>query len=238
MIDPEFWIDSRIKKLSYQERLFVVGMINHADDEGRLLADPAFLRSKIFPYDDVSLESLQTMLTNITTQNPNILLYSVNGDSYLAFLKWKRYQKPEYPKPSIYPSPPNIQNESPNDSTDIQPNQSPNDSPNQSPNDSAIGRVGLGKDRLGRGDSPKPTPNCFEVFTQEINLITPMLAEKLKDDVKEYSDEWVVDAIKYASAHGKKNIAYIEATLKGWRQDGKKGGISNKDKSKYGDGWK
>jgi len=122
MIDPEFWIDSRNKKLNYQERLFVIGMINHADDEGRLLADPALLRSKIFPYDDVSLECIQTMLNNITT-NPNIYRYGVNGDTYIAFLKWSRYQKPEYPKPSIYPSP-------------------PNQSPNDSPSDSVIGRVG------------------------------------------------------------------------------------------------
>ena len=74
MIDPEFWIDSRNKKLNYQERLFVIGMINHADDEGRLLADPALLRSKILrcsfsPFLYFSIFKLELLLAGISHIN-------------------------------------------------------------------------------------------------------------------------------------------------------------------------
>ncbi|GAI65612.1 unnamed protein product [marine sediment metagenome] len=109
MIDPDFWDDSRVKALSVPERLFLVGMISHADDKGRLLADPAYLRSKIFPYDDFTLEEIKTMRDHIIEANPNVQLYINNGEEYIAFRKWTRYQKPSHPQPSKLPEPPKLQ---------------------------------------------------------------------------------------------------------------------------------
>jgi len=109
MIDPDFWNDSRVKKLPPTERLLFIGMISQADDEGRLLSDPAFLRSKIFPYDDFTLEDITAMLTHILQTNPNLQLYENSGEKYLYFRKWPRYQKPSHPQPSKLPKPPELQ---------------------------------------------------------------------------------------------------------------------------------
>jgi len=109
MIDPDFWNDGRVKRLSPTERLLFIGMVSHADDEGRLLADPAFLRSKIFPYDDFTLEDITSMRDHILQTNPNLQLYQNAGEDYLYFRKWPRYQKPSHPQPSKLPQPPELQ---------------------------------------------------------------------------------------------------------------------------------
>ena len=109
MIDPDFWNDSRVKRLSPTERLLFIGMVSQADDEGRLLADPAFLRSKIFPYDDFTLEDITSMRDRIVETNPNVHLYQNSGEDYLCFRKWPRYQKPSHPQPSKLPKPPELQ---------------------------------------------------------------------------------------------------------------------------------
>ncbi len=102
MIDPDFWNDSRIKRLPPVERLFFIGMISHADDEGRLLADPAFLRSKVFPYDDYSLEDIESMRDHILATNPNVHLYENSGEAYIFFSQWSRYQKPSHPRQNSF----------------------------------------------------------------------------------------------------------------------------------------
>ena len=106
MLDPDFWSDGRIKKLPPIERLFFLGLISHADDEGRIQANPAFLRSVIFPYDDFTLEQINEMRTHILESNPNAKLYENSGEEYLYFKKWSRYQKPSHPQPSKLPKPP------------------------------------------------------------------------------------------------------------------------------------
>jgi len=109
-IDPGFWVDPTIGKLTPVERLFFIGCFSNADDEGRLLGAPAYLRSIIFPYDDISLDEVRTMRDRVVSACRNLVLYEVDGVEYLAFLKWTRYQKPKYPKPSKLPPPPSATN--------------------------------------------------------------------------------------------------------------------------------
>lgn len=147
MVDPDFWNDSRIKKLSFTERLFFLGMINHADDEGRLLADPAFLRARIFPYDDFSLEDTRVMLDHILKINPNLQLYQNDGENYLSFRNWSRYQKPSHPQPSKLP-PPSQFTESPHHED--------GEIPGTSPSQDRLGRDSLVIPKGGRCKTPSP----------------------------------------------------------------------------------
>lgn len=104
-IHPEFWGDPSIGQLTPIERLFFVGCFSNADDEGRLLGHPAWLRSAIFPYDDISLDDVRAMRDRAAAVCRNFVVYEVDGVEYIAFLKWNRYQKPKYPKPSTLPPP-------------------------------------------------------------------------------------------------------------------------------------
>lgn len=61
-IKPEFWEDAKVGRWSESARLLFLGGLNFADDYGVLRSDPAFLRSRIFPYDDHSLAEVSAML--------------------------------------------------------------------------------------------------------------------------------------------------------------------------------
>ena len=60
MIDPKIWTNRRFIQLNAKERLFYIGLISNADDEGRLWNDFRSLKSKIFPADSISLGRIQS----------------------------------------------------------------------------------------------------------------------------------------------------------------------------------
>lgn len=97
-IDPSFWDDPDIATLSRDERLLLIGMITScADDEGRLLADPGYLRKRVFGYDDdVSKQDVQAWRDNVCAKCRNVKLYSAEGQAYLCFLNWQEYQSIRY----------------------------------------------------------------------------------------------------------------------------------------------
>ena len=71
---------------------------------------------------------------------------------------------------------------------------------------------------------PTPAPaalNVFRVYENEIGLLTPMLADKLKDAEKDYPHAWIIDAIRIAGEQNKRSWAYCEAILKRWKAEGR-----------------
>lgn len=157
-IHPEFWTDPTIGKLEYIDRLFFLGCISNADDEGRLLGDPAYLRSIMFPYDDIKIAEVEKIRNRVIATCRNLLFYNVDGTNYLAFRQWSRYQSPRYPKPSRLPCPPETQGNSEDfgvfDDTTKSPQTCNQITANLQPvGDYGLGRDGMGRDGLGLGDS-------------------------------------------------------------------------------------
>ena len=62
MIDCGMWQNERFAEMPMGARLLQIGMINHADDQGRLKANPAWLRAQIFPYDNMEVGLIQSWL--------------------------------------------------------------------------------------------------------------------------------------------------------------------------------
>jgi DnaD/phage-associated family protein len=75
-------------------------------------------------------------------------------------------------------------------------------------------------------------PNLFAVYQANIGLITPLIADSLKDAEQQYPPEWIVEAIGLAVANNKRNWRYCESILKRWQADGKDDG---KGKTKSAD---
>ncbi len=104
MIDSAMWQNEKFATLPPMARLLQIGMINHADDQGRGKAHPSLLRAQIFPYDDVTLSDVLDWL-RLVEGNGTIMLYSVDGKDYYQMCNWWQYQAHQYAMPSDYPKP-------------------------------------------------------------------------------------------------------------------------------------
>jgi DnaD/phage-associated family protein len=79
----------------------------------------------------------------------------------------------------------------------------------------------LSSNSLSDSDSSSPsTENVFRVYEKNIGMITPMIADGIKADVDQYSEEWVKTAIEYATRQEKRSLSYVEGCLRGWKRDG------------------
>ncbi len=64
-------------------------------------------------------------------------------------------------------------------------------------------------------------PAVFTLYEQNIGALTPLLAENLADLEREYSYEWLADAIEAAVNNNVRKLSYISAILKRWREQGR-----------------
>jgi len=64
-------------------------------------------------------------------------------------------------------------------------------------------------------------PTIFVLYEQNIGLLTPMIANELRDAERHYPAEWIADAFREAVAMNKRNWKYVRAILERWRVQGK-----------------
>ncbi len=62
--------------------------------------------------------------------------------------------------------------------------------------------------------------NVFTLYTQEIGLLTPIIADGIEAWLKDVPEKWLRDAITEAVKNGARNWKYIEAILKRWHAQG------------------
>ena len=75
-------------------------------------------------------------------------------------------------------------------------------------------------------------PDIFTLYEQNIGMLTPMIAEELREAEKLYPVNWIRDAIKEAVTHGKRKWSYISAILERWSAEGKIDGTYRRDSAK------
>ncbi|HEX74520.1 MAG TPA: DnaD domain protein [Dehalococcoidia bacterium] len=80
-------------------------------------------------------------------------------------------------------------------------------------------------------------PDIFTLYEQNIGMLTPMIAEELREAEKLYPETWIRDAIKGAVNQNKRKWSYISAILERWSAEGRSDGTyqrdSKKDPDKY-----
>lgn len=64
-------------------------------------------------------------------------------------------------------------------------------------------------------------PNVFSAYEQNIGALTGIIGDELKSLVAEYSEAWVIDAIREAVLHEKRTLAYAKGCLKTWKREGR-----------------
>jgi DNA replication protein len=64
-------------------------------------------------------------------------------------------------------------------------------------------------------------PNIFVLYEQNIGLLSPLLADELKDAADQYPEEWIEAAFREAVQHNKRKWSYIRAILRRWETEGR-----------------
>jgi DNA replication protein len=75
-------------------------------------------------------------------------------------------------------------------------------------------------------------PDIFTLYEQNVGMLTPMIADELRDAEKLYPLDWIRDAIKEAALHNKRNIKYITKILENWSIEGRSDGTYQRDSKK------
>lgn len=106
-LDSDFWDDPEAAGLGRDARLLLIGLITIcADDHGRLLAHPAYLRKHVFGYDDdVTVQMVEEWRDAVLAQCRNVVPYSVNAHDYIWLRKFGERQKIRYQIESKLPEP-------------------------------------------------------------------------------------------------------------------------------------
>ncbi len=74
--------------------------------------------------------------------------------------------------------------------------------------------------------------NIFALYEQNIGIITPMIAEELKEAEKLYPPQWIDEAFKEAVMMNKRSWKYIARILERWASEGKESGEYRKGTKK------
>jgi len=75
-------------------------------------------------------------------------------------------------------------------------------------------------------------PDIFTLYEQNIGMLTPMIADELRDAEAHYPPEWIRDAVKEAALNNKRSIKYIAKILQNWSVEGRSDGTYQRDTKK------
>jgi len=64
-------------------------------------------------------------------------------------------------------------------------------------------------------------PTIFVLYEQNIGMLTPMIAEELREAERQYPAEWIADAFREAVSGNKRSWKYAQAILERWRVEGR-----------------
>ena len=70
----------------------------------------------------------------------------------------------------------------------------------------------------------EPPADIFTLYEQNIGMLTPLIADEIRESEKLYPEVWIRDAIKEAVSLNKRNWRYIARILERWSTEGRNGG--------------
>lgn len=106
IVKPEFWDDEVLaQSTSRDARLLFIGMWNHSDDYGVVKGNATWLKSKIFPYEEIKTETFQKWLGELE-KGKWIIPFSVDGAKYYYIQAFTKHQTINRPSQQRNPEPP------------------------------------------------------------------------------------------------------------------------------------
>lgn len=106
MIDPDFWTDEKLGLCKRDERLFFMGLISNADDEGRGRGNIKLLKATIFPYDDdLKNKDIEHMACSLMEKGM-VVFYIIDGQDFYCLPNFLKHQVINKPSESKMPEMP------------------------------------------------------------------------------------------------------------------------------------
>ena len=79
---------------------------------------------------------------------------------------------------------------------------------------------------------PAETADIFTLYEQNIGVLSPMIADEIKEIERLYPKDWIADAFKEAVLYNKRNIRYISKILENWVAEGRSDGTHQRNPKK------
>jgi len=248
MIDSKIRKSQTFQKFTYRQRDLWQGLIEVADDQGRLPGNLPNVRSMVWPADDISISEIEKDL-GVIESSGNIIRYSVSGCEYIQIVNWQKYQgESEWLGASEYPAPKGwhdrarfhgknraiitlnwgevkddifystIYNAETKQKITL-----PLSLPYALPfNEGDVkGDVNVNGEGDVEGDTElQPLPNAYDIYEANIGQTTPFIADGIDNWLNTYPAEWIPAAIDEAVKNSARNFKYTDAILKRWAVDG------------------
>ena len=96
---------------------------------------------------------------------------------------------------------------------------------NTDPGRRAVNQIKIGGWRPGDLHNPveilPERPTIYQLYSDNIGPLTPMVGDELKDAEKDFPYEWIVEAIQIAVEKNVRNLRFIRAVLERWQREGR-----------------
>jgi DNA replication protein len=91
------------------------------------------------------------------------------------------------------------------------------------------GEVGAVGAKVVDRPSIEPRPNIFELYEDNVGLVSPIIADELRDAEATYPADWIEDAFRIAVTNNVRKWRYIYAILERWANEGRDDEIGQRD---------
>jgi DNA replication protein len=85
------------------------------------------------------------------------------------------------------------------------------------------------------GPVQRTRPGVFQLYEQNIGLVTPIIADRLVEALELYPESWIEDAIGAAVSYNRRNWRYIQRILETWATEGRSNETNQRHQSSSGD---
>ncbi len=243
MISVAFFQSETIASLPRTTRYFFVGLFTNADDQGRMKAHPALLRSRIYPYDDVPLDEIDSDIAALEAGD-FIIRYETEGRCFVQIKNWWRYQHPRWAWPSEYPPPegwedryhyrqgnriidhnwaatPEANDDEPDGASDTGPTVEPprghdGNSVEPAPNGNDNGNDNGNAEKPGAPPPEKPKPRRRKQPEEPPKEPTPLAVARYRTIARMYPDKAIWPEINSVIGEDETNLAFWEKVMKAW----------------------
>lgn len=79
----------------------------------------------------------------------------------------------------------------------------------------------------------RPVPSVYELYEQNIGLLSPIIADRIAEALDLYPIPWVEDAIGEAVAYNRRSWRYIERILQNWATEGRGNATNRRDHEEH-----